>query len=44
MVTTKTVTGRSPGSVTLRNCCQAFAPSSSAASYCSAGMSCSPAR
>ena len=44
MVTTNTITGRSPGRVTLRNCCQRLAPSTLAASYSSLGMSWSPAR
>ena len=44
IVRTKIVTGRSPGRVTCRNRCQAVAPSSSAASYSSAGMSWRPAR
>lgn len=44
IVTTNVTTGRSPGTVMWRNACQRLAPSSSAASYWSAGMSCSPAR
>ena len=38
------ITGRSSGSVTCRNVCQAFAPSTVAASNGSAGSDCSPAR
>ena len=32
VIVTNDSTGRSPGSVTLRNCCQALAPSTRAAS------------
>lgn len=37
VVTTTTIAERMPGTVTLRKRCQAFAPSSSAASFCSGG-------
>ena len=40
----KKITGVSIGSVTLRNRCQAFAPSMAIASYRSRGTSSSPAR
>src|SRR5690349_4914150 len=38
------MTCRSPGNVTYSQRCQALAPSTSAASYCSEGIACIPAR
>ena len=44
MISTKKVVGRNHGTVMYRNLCQPLAPSTSAASYSSAGIVCRPAR